>query len=117
MFSMEAVLPPPGRCVVCGKPLGVDPHLITAIPDGEHLHCRDWSRTAWPYERVQKQLRARYLALRRASQTIEALGRWLNERQRKWPDLAPDTVQQVTRRIDELRRALDRAGVRWSSWR
>lgn len=112
---VDAILPPTGRCLACA--LGVSPHLIVRHPDGEHLGCRDWRRVPWPYEKLERRLRARFIALRRASSSIEELGRWLGDRRRRWPDRAADTVLEITRRLEELRRALDRAGVRWPTWR
>jgi hypothetical protein len=106
---------PSGRCLLCEKALGSEPHTITVYPDGEHLRCRDWSAHPWPYDSLLRQLRTRYRALRQAQEIIEALGRWLAERRRRWPEGAADTVLEVQRRIDALRKALDRAGFRWPS--
>jgi hypothetical protein len=106
---------PAGRCTICNHPLGVDPHTITDHPDGEHLSCRDWSKQPWPYERLIRQLRARYVALRRATQLVETMGRWLADRRKRWPDAAPETVLEVQKRVAQLREALDRAGFRWPS--
>lgn len=107
---MEA--PAGGRCLVCERDLGADPHLITVIPDGEHLACRDWRRHPWPHSRLLGQLRRRYRALRRALADVEALGRWLEQRRRAWPEGAADTAIEVQRRCAALGRALDRAGMR-----
>jgi hypothetical protein len=106
---------PAGRCTVCGRPLGADPHTITASPDGEHLTCRDWTREPWPYDRLLRQLRTRYQALKRATFAIETLGRWLADRKARWPDGAADTVLEVQRKVAQLRESLDRAGFRWPS--
>jgi hypothetical protein len=106
---------PAGRCTVCRHPLGVEPHTITLHPDGEHLRCRDWSKEPWPYGRLVRQLRSRYRALRGALAAVEALGRWLSQRERRWPDDAADTVLEVQRRVDALRKALERAGFRGPS--
>jgi hypothetical protein len=106
---------PAGRCTICRHPLGVEPHTITLHPDGEHLRCRDWSKQPWPYDRLLQQLRTRYRALRRALLLVETLGRWLAQRRQRWPEGAAETVLEVQRRVDGLRRALDRAGFRWPS--
>lgn len=106
---------PAGRCTICRHPLGVEPHTITAHPDGEHLRCRDWSKQPWPYDTLLHQLRSRYRALRRAMAVTEAMGRWLAQRRTRWPNDAADTVLEVQRRVDGVRKALDRAGFRWPS--
>ncbi len=104
-----------GRCTICHHALGVEPHAITAHPDGEHLRCRDWSKQPWPYEELLRRLRARYRALRRATLVVEAFGRWLAQRRGRWPSDAAETVLEVQRRVDAMRKALDRAGFRWPS--
>lgn len=104
-----------GRCTICRHALGVEPHTITAHPDGEHLRCRDWSKQPWPYEELLRRLRARYRALRRATLVVEAFGRWLGQRRGRWPSDAAETVLEVQRRVDAMRKALDRAGFRWPS--
>ncbi len=103
---------PSGRCTVCGKPLGSDPHTISTYPDGEHLRCRDWTRQAWPYDELLAQLRNRYRALRRALAIVESFGRWLAESREAWPRGAANTVVGVHQRIEAMRKALDRAGFR-----
>lgn len=107
--------PGTGRCTICHHPLGVEPHTITAHPDGEHLRCRDWSKHPWPYDPLLRQLRTRYRALRRALAVVEAMGRWLSQRRQRWPRDAADTVLEVQRRVEVMRKALDRAGFRWPS--
>lgn len=93
----------------------MEPHLITSHPDGTHLRCRDWSKEPWPYDRLMRQLRARYRALRAALTLIETFGRWLSQRQRRWPADAADTILEVQRQTDTLRKALERAGFRGPS--
>ena len=111
---LEWTIPPAGRCVTCGEPLGADPHMIMTAPDGEHLGCRDWSRHEWPrpFAQLERRLRARATALRRALRDVEGLGRYLNERRAIWPVGAAETVVEVQRRHRALRDALERAGMR-----
>lgn len=104
--------PREGRCITCGRELGVEAHFITTAPDGEHVRCRDWSRVPWPYDALTRRLRQRYRDLRRALAEVEALGRWLAERRRLWPEGAAETVMDVTARVERVRRLLDRAGWR-----
>lgn len=107
---MEA--PAGGRCLVCERELGAEPHMITSIPHGEHLTCRDWTRHPWPHARLVRQLRRRYRAMQRALIKVEAFGRWLEQRRRLWPKGAAETVIEVEHRGRALRATLERAGAR-----
>jgi hypothetical protein len=104
--------PSGGRCLVCGELLGAEPHMIVAMPDGEHSRCRDWSAHPWPHARLQRAMRTRYRAIQRALAEVVALGRWLEQRRQMWPRGAAETVAVFDRRKGELARALDRVGVR-----
>ena len=101
---------------MCGELLGVEPHLIVDLPDGEHVKCRDWTKHAFPYARVLRDLRRRYKAIREAVSPevlvrVVGLGRWLAERQRMWPEGAAETVLESGQRFDAVLPALREAGV------
>lgn len=104
-------MPRAGRCLVCGRELGAEPHFALP-PDGEHVRCRDWTRHPWPYDDFLVRLRRRYWALRYAIGEVGTLGRWLVERRRVWPAGAAETVLALDARRQQLRRALERVGLR-----
>lgn len=86
--------------------------LLSAPPDGEHLSCRDWSKVPWPYDALLRRVRRRYASLRRALAEVEALGRWLAARRRRWPEGATETVHGLDAQLQRVREALERAGWR-----
>lgn len=101
-----------GRCITCGRELGADPHMITSPPTGEHVACRDWSRHPYPHAHLLERVRGRARAVRRALAALEAMERWLEQRQRIWPASAAETVLELEPRRRKLSDLLERAGFR-----
>lgn len=102
--------PPPrsGRCLVCGRPLDDAPYWITAHPDGEHTHCRNWEAIPFPFERDLQELRRVAGGLARAYRQVVAVGQWLAAVRRRWPRGAKRSVYEYEARKADLRERLAR---------
>lgn len=101
---MRPSIPRAGRCLICRKPLGGEPHWITSLPDGEHVRCRDYRDRAFVYERELAWFLARQRSLRGLLADITSFARWLGTRKAIWPGRRRETVAQVRARLIRLRR-------------
>ena len=96
------------RCLVCGEPLGSEPHRISDYPHGVHERCRDWRREPFPLDAQLERLRLVARSLARAYRETVALGRRLRRLRDNWPPVRPGAaLHNVEQERARLRRALD----------
>jgi hypothetical protein len=101
--------PPIGRCLICGRPLGEAESWVTAHPDGEHTHCRDWSAAPFPFEHDLAELRKVARVLLATYRQVVEVGKWLAALQQRWPTGAKRGVHQYQAKKIDLRERLVRA--------
>ena len=96
------------HCLICGKPLGSEPHRVTACPNGVHERCRPWQRQPFTLESQLERLRTVARALASAHRDTVALGRRLRRLRDTWPPVRPGSaVRKVEKESARLRRVLD----------
>lgn len=79
--------PEGGTCSICGAPLGAEQHIITELPDGEHIACREQrlSGTTFPYDEQVDSLRLLAVILKRQYNLVVHTGKWIAAVSRGWP--------------------------------
>lgn len=103
-------MPGQGRCEVCGEPLGATPFIVTQMPNGEHLTCRDWTSHPFPkhFDATLRRLRRIRRNLKAALDLVDESGRWLAAAKKRWPVGAAATFAEVTQRRGRIREALSK---------
>lgn len=95
-------------CLICGEPLGSEPHRVTDYPNGVHERCRDWHREPFPLEDQLERLRHVAKSLAAAYRDTVALGRRVRKLRDNWPPVrANAALQNAEKERARLRRALD----------
>lgn len=105
---MQHAFPRPGRCLVCDRPLADAPHWITAHPDGEHTHCRDWEALPFPFAHDLVELRRVARVLLETYRIVVGVGQWLSALERRWPRSAKRSVYEYEAKKAGLRDRLVR---------
>lgn len=82
-----ALAPEDGRCLLCNRPLGADPHFITELPDGEHSSCREITLTgaAFPFDAQIDRLRRLARMLKNQLAMVVETGKWIVTIKSQWP--------------------------------
>jgi hypothetical protein len=112
---------PRGRCLVCARELGAEPHFIVDHgPNGEHISCRRWEGHAWPasFARLERTIRSRIVSLRDAARAVDELSDYLARARDAWEHDASmrPLIRDVVRvRVHEVRAKLERAGARFGT--
>lgn len=114
MIGGEDLAPPSlGACTVCGEGLAGESWWVTDYPAGEHLRCRDWRGTAFPYARQLGMMRRLYRQHRHPSvrRALREVGAWLAQAEARWPEEASTVVEEAPLRLARLAASLRAAGV------
>ncbi len=82
--------------------------MVTQIPNGEHVACRDWTKHPFPehLDGTLRRLRTIRRNLKAALDLVDATARWLAAGKRTWPKGAAETFGEVANRRGRIREAL-----------
>lgn len=102
---MQATTAPErGPCVVCGEPVGAEPHWVVDGGAGVvHHRCRDWSRVPFPFGEQLRTLRRLLKEARGVARDTVAVGLALRAIQRRWPAGGREAYDEGRRKIHALR--------------
>jgi len=105
--------PPLGACRVCGEGLAGEAWWVTSYPAGEHVRCRDWIGTPFPFRRQLGLLRRLYRRTRdpRARAALRDVGAWLARAEARWPDDGAAIVADAPRQLARLAATLRARGL------
>jgi hypothetical protein len=95
--------------LVCGRLLDEAPAWVTAHPDGEHTHCRDWAAVPFPFAHDLVELRKLARVLLSTYRQVVEVGKWLRALEQRWPTGAKRGVHQYEAKKADLRDRLVRA--------
>ncbi len=76
-----------GVCLLCGEPLGSEPHFISHYPDGEHVACagKRFDVEEFPLQTELYALRALFRSMAEAYKELVGFGKWLATMAHGWP--------------------------------